>query len=76
MHTWENDDLFRVDHVEDEIRKAMNDRSSDSAADDLVGSAIRRDTSDRCVDLVEKFVAEASPAFLVPDERTLDVAIG
>jgi hypothetical protein len=56
--------------------KTMNDCSSDSAADDLMGARIVRDASDGRADLFEKFITQARPAFLVPDERTLDVAAG
>jgi hypothetical protein len=59
VHTCENDDLLRIDHVEDEIWKTMNDCSSDSAADGLTCSRILRDASDRRADLFEKFITQA-----------------
>jgi hypothetical protein len=37
---------------------------------------IFRDASDRRADLFEKFITQAGPLFLVPAERTLDVAVG
>ncbi|HYI12114.1 MAG TPA: hypothetical protein VEK57_23880 [Thermoanaerobaculia bacterium] len=39
-------------------------------------SRILGDASDRRVDLFEKLITQARPAFLVPDERTLDVVVG
>jgi len=54
----------------------MDDCSSDSAANDLVCVRILRDASDGRANLFEKFITQAGPLFLVPDERTLDVAVG
>ena len=69
-------DMVGPFNVEDQIRKTMNDCSSDSAANDLMCSRIFRDPRDRRVDLSEKFITQAGPAFLVPDDRTLDVPVG
>lgn len=39
-------------------------------------SRILRDANDRRADLFEKFITQPGPAFLVPEERTLDVPVG